>query len=191
MWRKSVVLIGFTVGLVVLTGCSRWEQPGPSDLSAEVQQVVDYLFKDWERQFRSTTISQAMANLDMKPDDALRLQVIDYLRANRDKARNLRTWGPNNYILTNDEKLIAKFLLNTKRDESRLPSRREISSKLDIPEREVGDRLAFMAQVGFLYAINDEALGYALGAGAGRWGGPMRHNFHTIHVEGEPVFDVW
>lgn len=191
VWRKSVGLIGLAMVMVVMTGFSRREQPAPTDLSAEGRNVVDYLFKDWREQFRSTTIPQAMDNLGMKPDDAFRLQVIDYLRANLDEARNLRFWGPNNYLLTNDEKLIAKFLLNTYRDEDRLPSRQEISGRVNIPEREVADRLAFMAHAGFLDATEDQASGYALAEGAGQWGGPLRHNFHTIYVEGEPVFDVW
>ena len=177
--------------MVITTGLSRGKRPAPADLSAEGRTVVDYLFKDWKQQFRSTTIPQAMGNLGMKPDDAFRHQIIDYLRANLDQARNLRFWGPNNYLLTNDEKLIAKFLLNTYRDEDRLPSRQEISGRVNIPEGEVADRLAFMAQVGFLDAAQDQALGYALAAGAGQWGGPLRHNFHSIYVEGEPVFDVW
>ncbi len=190
MWRKSVVWIGVIVGLVIMMAFSRREPPAPADLSAEGRKVVDYLFKDWQEQSSAMTIPQAVANLGMKPDDALRLQIIDYLRANLDQASNLRYWGPNNYLLTNDEKLIAKFLLNTHRDENRLPRRREISSRVNIPEREIADRLAFMAQAGFLNAIEDQALGYALAEGAGQWGGPLRHGFHTVHVEGEPVFDA-
>ncbi len=191
VWRKFMGLAGLVMVVVITAECSRGKGPAPGDLSAEGRKVVDYLFKDWQQQFRSTTIPQAMGNLGMKPDDAFRIQVIDYLRANLDQASNLRSWGPNNYLLTHDEKLIAKFLLNTYRDENRLPSRREISRRVNVPEREVADRMAFMAQAGFLDATQDQGLGYALAEGAGRWGGPLRHNFHTVHVEGEPVFDVW
>ena len=171
-------------------GWIRRQAPAPAGLSTEGRQVVDYLFNDWKEQCRSTTIPQAMGNLGMKPDDAFRLQVIDYLRANLDQARNLRFWGPNNYLLTHDEKLIAKLLLNTYRDEDRLPSRQEISKRLHILEGEIGDRLAFLAQAGFLDAAQDPALGYALADWASQWGGPLRPTFPTIHVEGEPVCDV-
>ena len=189
--RIGMGLARLVMVMVVTMGFSHGKQPAPAGLSAEGRQVVDYLFNDWKEQFRSTTIPQAMGNLGMKPDDPFRLQIIDYLRANLDQARNLRFWGPNNYLLTHDEKLIAKLLLNTYRDEDRLPSRQEISGKVNIPEGEVGERLAFLAQAGFLDAAQDPALGYALAEGASQWGGPLRHNFHTIHVEGEPVFDVW
>ncbi|MCH7859095.1 MAG: hypothetical protein IID14_05275 [Candidatus Marinimicrobia bacterium] len=189
--RIGMGLARLVLIMVVTMGCSHGKQPAPAGLSAEGREVVDYLFNDWKEQFRSTTIPQAMGILGMKPDDAFRLQVIDYLRANLDQARNLRFWGPNNYLLTHDEKLIAKLLLNTYRDEDRLPSRQEISKRLHILEGEIGDRLAFMAQAGFLDAAQDQASGYILAEGAGQWGGPLRHNFHTIYVEGEPVFDVW
>ena len=189
MPKKIYRATGLILAFMLLASCARHQQPGRLGLSADGHRVVDYLFADWEQSFHSTTIPEAMAELAIKSDDAFRLEVIDYLRANLGLATNLRSWGPNNYLFTNDEKLIAKVLLNTFRDENRLPTPQEVSAATAIDAQEINSRLAFMGKAGFLETSADE--NYQLTDGSELWGGPLRHNFHTVHVEGEPVFDVW
>ena len=36
-----------------------------------------------------------------------------------------------------------------------------------------------------------QSLGYNLVEEAELWGGPLRHNYHTVIREGEDKFDVW
>ncbi len=160
-------------------------------LSPEGQKVVDYLLADWQERFRSTTIPHALANLGLENSDDLRLEIIRHLRNNPDLARNLRFWGANNYLLTNKERRIAKYLLNTNRDENRLPDLRELGAVHGADEIELPGRLAFMADAGLLAASDTEPLGYELAEDAEQWGGPLRHNFHTITIGDEPIFDVW
>ncbi len=165
--------------------------PGPEGLSPASQRVVDYLLDDWKKQFRSTSISLAMSNLGLEPNDSLRLEIGQYFRAHTDLANNLKWWGANNYILSNDEKLIAKYLLNTRRDEGRLPGLAELAGAVELSADRLKERLAFMAQAGLVVESSEEDLGYSLADGYQRWGGPLRHNFHTVEVEGEKPFDVW
>lgn len=161
------------------------------DLSADAQGVVDYLLEDWGKQFRSTSISLAMANLGMEPDDALRLDIGRHFRAHPELANNLKFWGANNYILSNDEKLIAKYLLNTFRDEERLPGLTELAEAVVLTEAETAARLAFLADAGLLNRSADNQLNYALADGYKVFGGPLRYNFHTVEIEGEKPFDLW
>ena len=164
---------------------------GDSSLSAQAQKVVDYLLEDWGKRFRSTSIPLAMSNLGMDPDDALRLEIGKHFRANTDLANNLKWWGANNYILSNDEKLIAKYLLNTFRDENRLPGLDELAEATVLSPDQTARRLGFLADAGLLTPASGEDLGYALAEGHKRWGGPLQHNFHTVAIEGEKPFDVW
>ena len=85
----------------------------PADFPAEGKQVIGYLLEDWQKQLRSTSIPLAMSNLEIEPNDDLRLKIGQYFRDNTDLAKNLKWWGANNYILSNGEKLIAKYLINT------------------------------------------------------------------------------
>ena len=160
-------------------------------LSPQASRVVEYLLDDWKKQFRSTSIPLAMSNVGLDPNDSLRLEIGQYFRDHTDLANNLKWWGTNNYILSNEEKLIAKYLLNTHRDEERLPGLDEVAAVLDLPADRLRARLGFMAQAGLLVASADEELGYALADGYKGWGGPLRHNFHTVSIEGEETFDVW
>lgn len=176
---------------LILVGCGQPKSGGEIGLSSDGQKVVDYLLKDWEQQFRSTTIPHAMAILGMKADDDLRYEIITHFRTNPELARNLRYWGPNNYLLTNNERRIAKYLLNTKRDEYRKPGIAEIAEIIGLDEGQIPGRLAFLAKVGLMESADDSENGYALVAEAETWAGPLRHNFHTVTVEGEEKYDVW
>lgn len=159
-------------------------------LSADAQRVVDYLVDDWRKQFRSTSIPLAMDNLGLDLDDDLRLEVLAHLRENTDLANNLTYWGPNNYVLSNQEKLIAKYLIHMHEREARPASVSEATEALEVEEPYLHERLAFMASTGFLVQSADP-LGFALAPGYKRWGGPLQHNFHTVKIEGERPFDVW
>ena len=161
------------------------------DLSGDAQRVVAYLLDQWAQQFRSTSIPLAMANLDMAPDEVLRLEIARHFRDHTELARNLRFWGANNYIFTNEEKRIAKFLIDAHEQEGRTPLLGEAARALEVSPEHLRGRLAFMAQAGFLQPDPSQELGVSLIEEYEPWGGPLRHNFHTVSLEGEKPFDVW
>lgn len=160
-------------------------------LSNDAQKVADYLLADWSRRFHSTTIPQAMENMGMPVNDDVRLEVVKHFHANKSLAGNLWSWGPNNYVLTNEEKRVAKLLLNSQRDRGSLPTATEAVKTLGGNAAELRTRLAFMARAGFVVADKTADLGYTLADDANIWGGPLRHNYHTIIPEGEDKYDVW
>ena len=162
-----------------------------ASLSSEGKRIHDYLLDDWSKRMHSTDIALAMENLGMPPDDDLRLEVGEYFRENTHLANNIKWWGANNYILSSEEKRIAKFVINTYESEKRLPGIDELSKRLGIDPERVNSRLGFMARAGLLESASDEAIGYALADKYARWGGPLRYNFHNVTVgEGKP-FGVW
>ena len=177
--------------LLCIFACSQEQRETETELSARGRQVVDYLLADWEQQFRSTSIALAMRNLGMDAADELRLEVGDYFRGHTDLSNNLKWWGANNYLLSNDEKRIAKYLITTFEKEARLPDPQEAAAALELPESELRSRLAFMAKAGLLQEERAEKLGYVLAEGYGKWGGPLRYNFYTVAVADGKPFDVW
>ena len=133
-----------------------------------------------------------MSNLGMKPDDASRLRIGQYFRANTNLAKNLQWWGANNYILSNEEKRIAKYLFNTyEKKDQQLPTLKEISTEIGISPERLKGRLAFLAETGLLEESRNVDPGYVLAKGYNRWGGPLRYNFHTVGVDEGKPFDVW
>ena len=176
-----LLALGFGVSSV-----TRAQEP-----SGDAQRVIDYLLDDWAKQFRSTSIPLAMDILEMAPDDALRLEIGQHFRDHTDLANNLRFWGANNYIFTTDEKRLAKFLIQAREHDERTPALGETARALEMRPEYLRGRLAFMAQAGFLQPDPGHELGFALADEYRSWGGPLRHNFHTVRVEGERPFDVW
>ncbi|MFQ5744096.1 MAG: hypothetical protein ACE5HV_10965 [Acidobacteriota bacterium] len=150
-------------------------------LSAEAQKVVDYLVADWKKRFRSTSIPLAMENLGMEVDDAVRLEVLAHFREHTDLSNNLTYWGPNNYVFSDDEKRIAKYLIHMSEREQRPAAAAEATEALRIDLQDMRQRLGFMAAAGFLQESGDP-LGFALAPGYKRWAGPLQHNFHTVKM---------
>lgn len=177
---------------VALLSLSLATPPGvfAQDLSADGQRVVDYLRKDWQRKFSSTTIPHAMQFMGMQPDDDLRLEIVGYLRAHDGLARNLQWWGANNYLFTNLEKRLAKYLILLHDKGDPYPSAAAAAAALEISEQQLRARLAFMQAGGFLRGADND-LGFALADGFRRWAGPLQHNFHTVRIEGQAPLDVW
>ena len=179
-----------TVGVAVLFA-PLGSQAATPDLSDDAQRVVDYLLDDWQTHMHSTGIALAMQNLEMEPNDDVRLEVADHLRANTGLSRNLEFWGANNYVLSNEERRIAKALINAFDEEDELPTLAALVEDLGIPEERLRDRLALIARAGLLKPSSDEDFGYELIEKYSSWGGPLRHNYHTITIGDGKPFDVW
>ena len=159
-------------------------------LSSDAEKVIDYLSKDWRKQFGSTDIATAIENLGMKQDDELRLQIGDHFRENLDLVSNLRISGLNNYLLSNTEKLIANYMIHKIENESGYPTLEEAVKVLEIDKKTLKERMAFMKKAGILVSA-ENSLKYSLIFNYKTWGGPLRYNYHTVTIEGEQPFGVW
>lgn len=94
-----------------------------------------------------------------------------------------RSWNPAVYILSNDEKLIARLIRNT----GRVPSLEEIAAVLDLDRSTVERGLRMLTNVGFLAA---RAGGYQLAAGHQHLLEGLGFNFHTVTLENGEQFNV-
>ena len=159
-------------------------------LSSDAEKVVKYLLADWRKQFRSTDIATAMSNLGMKQDDEIRLQIGDHFRKNSNLASNLRFWGANNYILSNDEKRITKYLIHMIERNGGYPTLAEAAIALNLSPKYLNRRLQFMEAAGIVKKSGNK-LKYSLVDNYKTWGGPLRYNYHIIAIEGEQPFGVW
>lgn len=160
-------------------------------LSKDAKSVVKYLKKDWKKKFRSTSIAQTMENLGLPDDDELRIEVGEYFRAKPGLIMNLRFWGANNYLLSDEEKRIAKYLINSFEADGTLPTVAVTAEAVGISDEAIRARLSFLSRAGFLTPTQDSPLGYSLTEEYATWAGPLRYNFHTIQVEEGKPFAVW
>ena len=186
--KKTFSLL-VAAGLVASVLVAR--QAGAQELSPKARQIVDYLLRDWSIQMHSTSIPLAMENLGFEPDDTLRLEVGHHFREHTEIANNLKFWGANNYILSHEEKRISKQIINTFDLEEELPTMEALVQELAIPEERLQDRLRFLRDAGLLQEAAESPIGYELVRQYGRWGGPLRHNYHTVAIGDGKPFDVW
>jgi len=186
---KTRFSFAFLLSFALVFSSGAWA--AKASLSSEGKRILDYLLDDWAQHMHSTDIALAMENLGMSPDDDLRLELGEYLRENKHLANNLEFWGVNNYILSSEEKRIAKYIINTYEGEKRLPEIDELSARLSIGAERVRSRLSFMTRAGLLENTSGNPAGYALADKYSRWGGPLHYNFHTVTVGDAKPFGVW
>jgi len=92
----------------------------PDSLTAEETRVVEVLLGDWRDLLRCTAIHQAMERVGIPFSHASRLRIAEFLIGDA-AASGLMRWAPSIYVLTNDEKLIARRVVRLWREGARIP----------------------------------------------------------------------
>ena len=70
------------------------------------------------------------------------------------------------------------------------PTIAETVKALEIDEKTLKERFAFMNKAGILVSAKN-SIKYSLVFDYKTWGGPLRYNSHIVTVEGEQPFGVW
>ncbi len=94
-----------------------------------------------------------------------------------------RTWNSAVYILSNDEKLVARHILAV----GRVPSPEEIGAGLGLAGGAIKAGLRLLARLGFLVGTES---GYRLAPGHQQLLTGLGFNFHTVTLEGGEQFNV-
>jgi len=124
-------------------------------LSSPEREAVHVLLHDWQDIFRCTTIDQALERAGVPVSHERRLVIATSLLESAEIQEAMR-WQPATYILTNEEKLIARVLLRREQHSQPLPAAADIAQALSLAEEKVRDGLAALAWVGFLKVEGEE-----------------------------------
>jgi len=81
-----------------------------SSLTTDERRVVEVLLEDWKDLLRCTSIDQGMARLGVPFWHASRLRISEFLVGDQ-AASGLMRWAPSIYVLTNEERLVARRAL--------------------------------------------------------------------------------
>lgn len=166
-----------------------------NDLPLEENKVVEYLIEDWRKKYRVTNIKQGIEALGLPYKNDIRMRIGAYLKLiyvrKDDLSERLKKWGPETFILTNKEKLIARCLLLNFKQLGTIPLVTEIVHAVDLDEKQVKDALKILAQLGFLdehrsfghmkYKISIDYKKFLQGLGL---------TFHTLILEDGEKFNV-
>jgi len=143
----------------------------PESLTVEEKRVVEVLLEDWRDLLRCTAIHQAMERVGIPFSHASRLRIAEFLIGDA-LASGLMRWAPATYVLTNDEKLIARHAVRLWREDNRIPQpsehewRKSVKDARHIEQAfEALSWLGFMREEGGRYKIAHTAESFLRGLG--------------------------
>ena len=164
---------------------------GKDKLKAQEQQVIDYLRKDWDEDYSVTSVDIAMNAVGLKQSDETRFRIGSYVKAHPELHEVIRRWGWVTLVLTPDEKLIARVLVNAQRDGKPAPSVVEIAKAVEISDDQAKHGLTVLERYEIIQ--RDRSLG-----GAGykvlpryvKWEPRLDFLFHKVTIAGGRQFNT-
>jgi hypothetical protein len=148
-----------------------------NSLATEESRVVALLLEDWKDLLRCTAIHQAMTRLGVPFSHASRLRVAEFLLGDA-TASDLMRWALSVYVLTNDEKLIARRVLRLAREGLATPQPSEEEWRgLGWDAEQVEQAFETMTWLAFLRKTDG---GYELAEGYERFLKGLGFYFHEV-----------
>lgn len=158
--------------------------PDDDEVRWQVGRILD---RDWQQHRRVSGFFRGVLWLTGKNLGRLLRFLPDVLFGFPRLLRETREWNPAVYILTEDEKLIARHILLADKASRPMPSAAAIVTALSLPVDTVARGLAMLARLGFLASSNS---GYTLARDHERFSRGLGFNFHTIALSSGEVFNV-
>ncbi len=162
-----------------------------AQLNAQEQRVIDYLVKDWGEDSSVSSVDIAMNAVKVAPSDETRFRIGNYIKAHPELHEVIRRWGWVTLVLTPDEKLIARALINAERDSKALPSVSELATAVGIKEPDVKRGLAMLERYEILMKDSKAGgIGYPVIPRYIKWQPRLDFVFHTISLDSGRQFNV-
>src|SRR6266404_5821064 len=162
-----------------------------AQLTAQERRVIDYLVKDWSEDSSVTSVDIAMNAVKIAPSDETRFHIGSYIKAHPELHEVIRRWGWVTLVLTPDEKLIARTLINAERDSKPMPSVSELAKAVGIKEPDVKRGLAMLERYEILKRDSKAGgVGYVVIPRYIKWQPRLDFIFHTISLDSGRQFNV-
>ncbi len=166
----------------------------PAAFGGVEKRLTDTLLAMWQVKGHLTSIDQAAKMLGLTVDDSVRIDMMKKFEENLGISEKLTRYRPYTFILTNQEKLIAQYILNEEKQNRQFPAVAKVSSDLKVAETELKSRLKFLAAVGMLYDLGkpdeNNGLGYSFGSSLSNFTYDMGLRFHVFYVNDQLPFNV-
>ena len=166
----------------------------PVGFTGVEKQLLDTLLAMWQKKGHLTSVEQAAKMLRVSISDSLRGDMLTKMEKDLSISEKLSRYRSWTFVLTNQEKLIAQYIVNSEKKNSEFPALKQIATDLKLTEAEIKSRLKFFATLGILFDLGkpDETnkLGYSFGANLGSAVYDMGLRFHVFSVDDGAPFNV-
>jgi hypothetical protein len=162
-----------------------------TQLSPQEQKVIDYLVKDWGEDYSVTTVDIATKAVKVDQSDETRFRIASYIKSHPELHEVIRRWGWVTLVLTPDEKLVARALINSQRDSKPAPSLSELATAVAVPEPDVKRGLAMLERYEILTKDTKAGgTGYRVMARYIKWEPRLDFVFHNVSLDSGRQFSV-
>lgn len=159
-------------------------------LSREEQKVIKYLVADWGEDYSVTSVDIAMAALKMKPSDEKRLRIGSHIKEHPELHEIIRRWGWVTLVLTPDEKLIARSLINAERDGKQQPTIAEIAKAVGLTEAQVKRGLSMLERYEIVQRAASKGAVYKVMPRYIKWEPRLDFIFHKVSLDSGRQFNT-
>ena len=135
------------------------------ELSQQEKKVIEHLLGVWGKDHSVTSVDQAMEAVGLRPSDETRFRIGQHIKQHPELHVVIRQWGWETLVLTPDEKLIARAIINAARDQKPSPALAEIAKAVAVSPQRVEGGLVMLEKYQILK--RDESaggVGYAVAA---------------------------
>ena len=190
MWR--LLLSASVVLFLVCMGEATTQQSSkkPAPLDSQEKKVIEYLLADWSKDYSVTSVDIAMAALKMKPSDEIRFRIGSRIKEHPELHEIIRRWGWVTLVLTPDEKLIARTLINIERAGKPEPTVSEIAKAVGITEAQADRGLAMLERYEILQRAASKGAGYKVVPRYIKWEPRLDFIFHKLSLDSGRQFNV-
>ena len=189
-WR--LIFAATTLLLLVSAGPAAGKQTPKKQarLNSEEQKIIKYLVADWGEDYSVTSVDIAMAALKMKPSDESRFRIGSHIKAHPELHEIIRRWGWVTLVLTPDEKLIARTLVNAERDAKPQSTVSEIAKSVGITEAQTDQGLSMLERYEIIQRVASKGAGYKVVTRYIKWEPRLDFIFHKVSLDGGRQFNT-
>jgi hypothetical protein len=136
-----------------------------TELSQQEKKVIEHLLGVWGKDHSVTSVDQAMETVGLHPSDETRFRIGQHIKRHPELHVVIRQWGWETLVLTPNEKLIARAIINTAREQKPAPGLAEIAKAVAVSQNDVKRGLVMLEKYQILKREESAGgAGYAVAA---------------------------
>lgn len=201
--RLVISLATVFILLPMMVSCGQKEQSSRTEVSTanvpekfvgDERQIVGKLFEMWSRKGHVTSVDQAAAALGIEANDSVRADLLTKFNENLNIHERLGRYRAGTFVLTNDEKRIAEYIIRNEKKNREFPTLEQTAADLNMTPEQVKGRLRFLATIEMFYDLGgpDEynKLGFSFGHKLSDFTFDLGVRQHVFSVDGGMPMNV-